>query len=541
MKKITGKTTCLIPALLLAFSITIIPIQGYSTPPTTPTPSPSVATNGSCDAPCKAYSADYNATQAQAQISCGASPTPGSPGGSVMNNGTTYSNYGQCYSALFVGLDSRWGQLGQKCSAMKLASEARWFDLASAIAYTAAGATCGAALAAWTVPPAAANPLLPTLLSACTVSGLAGTGAEMASLIKLRMEGANAVSGYEWGQQQGLGASATLVGGAATIASAYFRLTLETQRAAGASSTPPTLIASIVMFTASASIKWANFGLNQKNSDDLCSDIRNLNAIGSGVINDPNPGPSNINFGNVGLSGGSSSGTTTSGKTSSSALTAADINQMTSASQTSFPGGMMSAAMAGPAGSVLQTMPNRDQIPEALEKLGTSLNDIGKRLAAGESPNSIIGSALPEDNRDSVMEGLKKIDEDLQSGRLSIPGASETTFAGGGGGGRKSGGPSSPTTLTYGGHHDSSSAAGKELVFEKSVPATRNLASLSGDDIWHSEWKGSIFEIVSHKLDNTRDRVEKMDWITPLNRALMGLSNQPKTPAQPGLSKGTVK
>jgi hypothetical protein len=46
-------------------------------------------------------------------------------------------------------------------------------------------------------------------------------------------------------------------------------------------------------------------------------------------------------------------------------------------------------------------------------------------------------------------------------------------------------------------------------------------------DIWHADWHGSIFDIASYKLKQDVDRLQKFEWVTPLNRALMGLPNQP--------------
>jgi hypothetical protein len=57
----------------------------------------------------------------------------------------------------------------------------------------------------------------------------------------------------------------------------------------------------------------------------------------------------------------------------------------------------------------------------------------------------------------------------------------------------------------------------KELEFKR-APAT------TGDgDIWHAGYSGSIFQIVSSKIVESKERVQPMDWTSPLNRALMGL------------------
>jgi hypothetical protein len=59
------------------------------------------------------------------------------------------------------------------------------------------------------------------------------------------------------------------------------------------------------------------------------------------------------------------------------------------------------------------------------------------------------------------------------------------------------------------------------------VQFDRAPASASADaDIWHTDFKGSIFQIVSSKIVETKPRVDNLDWSTPLNRALMGLPSK---------------
>jgi hypothetical protein len=57
----------------------------------------------------------------------------------------------------------------------------------------------------------------------------------------------------------------------------------------------------------------------------------------------------------------------------------------------------------------------------------------------------------------------------------------------------------------------------EELTFEKPA-ATAD----SDADIFHSGWNGTIFQLVTNTLNRTRDRVEKLDYVSPLNRALAG-------------------
>ncbi|OFZ83066.1 MAG: hypothetical protein A2583_12655 [Bdellovibrionales bacterium RIFOXYD1_FULL_53_11] len=43
-------------------------------------------------------------------------------------------------------------------------------------------------------------------------------------------------------------------------------------------------------------------------------------------------------------------------------------------------------------------------------------------------------------------------------------------------------------------------------------------ANAGNPDIWHSGTKASIFQIVSDRIVNARDRIEKLDWSLPLNK-----------------------
>jgi hypothetical protein len=76
-----------------------------------------------------------------------------------------------------------------------------------------------------------------------------------------------------------------------------------------------------------------------------------------------------------------------------------------------------------------------------------------------------------------------------------------------------------PKTPAFGGFNFDSPATGEKKA---EVQFDRTPASASGD-IWHADYKGSIFQIVSSKIVESKPRVDNLDWTTPLNRALMGL------------------
>jgi hypothetical protein len=65
--------------------------------------------------------------------------------------------------------------------------------------------------------------------------------------------------------------------------------------------------------------------------------------------------------------------------------------------------------------------------------------------------------------------------------------------------------------------------APSDLAFDK----TKKLPEPAREgDIWHEGYGGTIFQIVSQKLVKNTDRIEQLEWDTPLNRALAGLKPQ---------------
>jgi hypothetical protein len=199
-----------------------------------------------------------------------------------------------------------------------------------------------------------------------------------------------------------------------------------------------------------------------------------------------------------------------------------------------FPSGMLSAATEGPMSKLLNSMDNKDQLPDLLQQAGMGLKDIAKKLASGQSPASVISSALPNLPSD-LANALKANEKAALDGTLSFPGMPNSAMASGGSGGAKatsSGDPVANRFSAFGARGIASDTGAKDLSFGATKAAT---SSASDDnDIWHSKWNGSIFQLITNKLYKNQNRVEQLEWSTPLNRALMGISNKP---AQKGSGK----
>ena len=56
---------------------------------------------------------------------------------------------------------------------------------------------------------------------------------------------------------------------------------------------------------------------------------------------------------------------------------------------------------------------------------------------------------------------------------------------------------------------------------------TLSAPSWESDDIFHSDFKGTLFQIVSGRLTRTKERVEEYEWDLPMNRARQGVPQKP--------------
>jgi hypothetical protein len=143
-------------------------------------------------------------------------------------------------------------------------------------------------------------------------------------------------------------------------------------------------------------------------------------------------------------------------------------------------------------------------------------------IASGADAGSLVSSAIGSGLGDL---GTKIVDvaKTAQLDASKAP-ASSTAYA------QSGGAPKAKTSAASGfggfGFDAAATGAAKEQSFSR-APASAG----AGEDIWHEGYQGSIFKIVSDKIAATKDRVDTMDWSTPLNRALMGLPAHPSNGA----------
>jgi hypothetical protein len=151
-----------------------------------------------------------------------------------------------------------------------------------------------------------------------------------------------------------------------------------------------------------------------------------------------------------------------------------------------------------------------------------SMGDLANRLAGGQSPSQ----ALATSGNEAATAGMADLEKIAKSGDLNGkngPLASGGTMTSGGGGGAGKGGGAAGANPfgAFGMKGPAGANAPSGVTFDK---AKRDLAASDAEgDVFHENFHGTIFQIVSGKLDKTRDRIDQLEWETPLNRALLGL------------------
>ncbi len=263
------------------------------------------------------------------------------------------------------------------------------------------------------------------------------------------------------------------------------------------------------LYAASATTKWLARGYAKKSGDEAC------NAIIAQA------GPDGVSYGSTAVPTGSGGDTSTAGDTTTSDVAATDP---ATTAETALTAPSTSAAKAGGIGKI----PGRESIPETLKKMGTSIGDIGKKLRSQSPAMAIAG--LPG------MSPMTAALTDLDARSKKLAADSGGAYASGGRGSQGGGKPNNAFGL-FGTAGNGISAGPKDLSFagEKRAPSSLG----SAGDIWHSGANVTIFEIVTSKIVASRDRIDLLQWASPLNRAMHGLAQQPKKrqPATGGKAK----
>jgi hypothetical protein len=484
-----------------------------------------------------------------ASSSCGPMPVATSgPGGTPSNTSTTPGGDGggaaasdssrgvdphSCsvptcdspWDLCFKDLQVEWGQFAQYCQAIDVANAGHDAEERTLVYYSVAAAVC---LSACIFEK---SPAGPALKLSCMISDFAAIGGDIAEMVVVNNAADKSID--DWGNT--LAASLTAGVGAAA---GYVVMNVIAKKGASeilkkATERVGDSCVASVFVAAAAVIK----GIGMKNAgdsaDDNCNTLQGLDTkdkanMATDLASDTStaPGsqvssgaPSAGNGGN-GSAGSGASGGSTGNKGPSARSLPASVQQAVR----NFPNDATFAAAT--AGDVFRpaydAIGGKENMPASLEKAtGMSVADLANKLNSGQSLSQALGD-IP--GFESAAATVGQIEKDIKDGVITAkngaPLAAGMMTSKGGGGGAKPAAAANPFG-NFGMRGPVGGGTPTETTFEK---AKRDLAaSESSGDIWHEGFGGTIFQIVSHKLDATRDRIDQLEWDTPLNRALVGL------------------
>ena len=224
-------------------------------------------------------------------------------------------------------------------------------------------------------------------------------------------------------------------------------------------------------------------------------------------------------FGNTGNTAPKIANTGTLNKTS---LTKTPIADHLKGNASDFTTGVLSAAMDGKMGNLFKTaFPHPETLHEDFKKMtGMDLRDFARQLETGSPAAAMAGLSNMPPAASKMEASLEKyLDQNKGSG---------SSYAGGGGGGTKAAAKPKAATLSWGAF--GAKPAGGTTT-ESNFAAVKKLSpgGPESNDIWHEGFGGSIFQIVSLKLEKlvkNQEKIENLEWDTALNRALVGLPSR---------------
>ena len=400
-----------------------------------------------------------------------------------------------------------WAIAGPHCAAISINNTGQDVAIASSILYTAAAVACTTAcISEWV-------PWLAWTKGVCMGTSTVAAVEDLTASLFLESKGKMIESELNWA---GFGVGVT---------GAVMSFTQPAFEAARGFMTAPmstgakriTSCATAALMIAAATIKWVNVDKMGCNADKECENV--LALIGESPHYDygsNHPTPSGRpdfrrNGGNIGGGGGGRSPRGSGGGSSGG------FNAVEDAVIKDFGTGKFAAATAGPFGTVFNSIP-RDAMERAVrEAAGMSIGELAKKLRTA-SPASIVGSMdnLPGGIAASASDIEKSAKEGVFNAKGDGVGSSSMTS---GGGAKSDAAKSSANPFQFGMKSPTAGTSG-EAVFEKMKKAPE---LQDNGDVFHEGYAGTIFQIVSGKLDKTRERIEALEWEHPLNRALAGL------------------
>ncbi len=285
-----------------------------------------------------------------------------------------------------------------------------------------------------------------------------------------------------------------------------------------------------------ATLKWVNKGKYESRANDECRKVKGFEG-GIALLN-KQPEEATTQLANEAASGNDTynGGNSTNDIYQTGGGTYADGEQGgTSGTQESFDpadsysgsdqylsdtGGIFAKAADDPlGGNLLKASIDPRKVDAALSATGTSIKAIADALKTS-SPSSLLASMAGQPPMMAQMhkEAGPLADEILNDKNLKIPMGSPKAEAlastQGGGAGTK--GATQQGLGGFGGFGSKAPTLGTTGDMKYSANEVREPAST---DIFHSNFNGNIFEIVSNRYEKSINKVEKLDWSSKLNKA----------------------
>jgi hypothetical protein len=443
---------------------------------------------------------------------CSANPTNNVTGGttgttvaSLSANATTATDQNRCQYH-----DS---QVLNYCLAYEATTSTDKFNIPLLALDVGAAATCGIECF---------NPISSTIGAACHITS---TAASAAQILDEMSQSSSGVS-KDIGEILGAAGIANNVVGVMTTTGGLSHISnivefMKDQPANTASASQANKLNACIsmgVMSAMAAMRVAQLASHAASKQSSCQSV--LNLLSSQPVITASTGTATGEGGSTAGASGATSGGSIIGSGAASASNIASTAACAQNGIGSCPdSGQMSAATDGG----LMSSTGLDQTA-GTALAAQDLPALANAINSGQSAGSMIGSAMQGQGVDGAIDTIKGITDDMQKNLVSVAASPAYSSSG-------AGGAVKPAQSAFGKGFDfGSSAAGATPAGE--LKFNRAPSAIADGDIWHEGYKGSIFQIVSTKIVETKDRINSMDWSTPLNRALMGLPAQKKESAK---------
>ena len=169
--------------------------------------------------------------------------------------------------------------------------------------------------------------------------------------------------------------------------------------------------------------------------------------------------------------------------------------------------------MSATAGDDVAPALNRGGLDKGAKELGLDPRAIANQIAAGATPSSILGGLSgPGGASLGLGEAMKSMEDLAASGGLFQDSYVAGTSYSGGGGGARLGGAKAPAFSMA-----SKQGAAKPGEIAFGAPGK---PEYDPNDIWHMGYKGSIFSLITRKLETKRKAVYELEYSIPWNKAM---------------------